>query len=137
MLKTLKWHSAAVWSVAFNPNPDESHILASGGGDNTTVIWDTTTGQPIKLHKAHSDLVSSVAFSPGRPNLLASGSRDETIIVWDVASNNFQKALKGQSKSWLASGINNVVFHPTIKVHPTEPRDFYVSQRSCILPNCL
>lgn len=64
-----------VWSVAFSPNND---LLASGSGDHTVKVWDTTMGALQQTLEGHLYDVNSVAFSPdGR--LLASGSGDHTV----------------------------------------------------------
>jgi len=80
----LHGHTDRVRSVAFSP---DGNTLASGGSeDNTIILWDVATGQPIgQPLTAHTNWVNSVAFSPDG-KLLASGSEDRTIILWDTAT---------------------------------------------------
>jgi WD40 repeat protein len=61
-------------------------VLASGSADNTIILWDVATHEPLGSPLArHLHWVESVAFSPDG-KLLASGSADSTIILWDVAT---------------------------------------------------
>ena len=70
-----------VRDVAFSP---DSQTLASASG-NSVQLWDAATGALKHTLEGHSDLVTSVAYSPdGRA--IASGSRYGTILLWDVAS---------------------------------------------------
>jgi len=79
----LHGHENTVQSVAFSP---DGTILASGSWDETVVLWDIASGQPIgEPLTGHAEAVTSVTFSPDG-TMLASGSNDETIILWDVAS---------------------------------------------------
>lgn len=47
--------------------------LASGGNDNTMMIWDTRTSMPQFVKKDHSAAVKALAWSPTNAGLLASG----------------------------------------------------------------
>jgi len=75
-------HQDQIRAVAVSP---DGHLLASGGFDNSVMLWDLATGQALGSPlSGHSDNVHSLAFSPdGR--LLASGSSDDTIVLWDLA----------------------------------------------------
>jgi WD40 repeat protein len=42
-------HSKPVWAIAFSPNEEESHILASAGEDETIRFWDTRLGECLKI----------------------------------------------------------------------------------------
>lgn len=58
-------------------------LLASGGRDNTVVIWELPQGdyQGVGLLDAP---VTKVAWQPGKNNLLASGCENGTVAVWLV-----------------------------------------------------
>ena len=68
-------------SVAFSP---DSTRLASGSGDNSIRLWDTTSHRcTAVMRDAHKHWVSSVAWSPNGTRL-ASGSWDRSVKLWDV-----------------------------------------------------
>ncbi len=76
-LQTLEGHAGQVLLVAFSVDGCQ---LASGSGDKTIKIWDTTMGALQQTLEGHTDWVRSVAFSAdGRQ--LASGSDDKTIKI--------------------------------------------------------
>ena len=95
-------------NVAFSP---DGKVLASESVDNTIILWDVATRQPLgEPLKGHSGGVTLVAFSPdGR--LLASGSDDMTILLWDVATRQPLGApLQGHS-----SFVTSAAFSPDSK----------------------
>jgi WD40 repeat protein len=67
-------------SVAFHPN---NRIVAVGFGDGRIGFWDVTQPAQVAETKAHTEEVTSLAFS--RNGWLASGSVDHLIKVWNVA----------------------------------------------------
>jgi WD40 repeat protein len=91
-----------VHSVAFSP---DGRRLASGCG-RQIILWDTVSGQLLRIFNIHTDYVESVAFSPdGR--CLASASRDKSIKVWDVASGRELRTYKGHN-----GAVRSVAFSP-------------------------
>lgn len=79
----LPGHSAFVWSAAFSP---DGQVLATGSADNTIILWDVATGEPIgSTLSNHGGPVRRVSFSPDGSRLV-SASFDNTVILWDVAS---------------------------------------------------
>jgi WD40 repeat protein len=83
LLAYLSKHTRGINSIAFSP---DGNILASGGLENTIILWDIKMREPIgEALKGHKDSIRSLAFSPDG-KILASGSNDGTIILWDVAT---------------------------------------------------
>jgi hypothetical protein len=97
----LKGHSSTVSAVSFSP---DGKTLASGSYDNTIILWDVETRQPIGQPLTASG-VTSVAFSPDGKTL-ASGSYDNTIILWDVETS------QPIGQPLTASGVTSVAFSP-------------------------
>jgi WD40 repeat protein len=69
-------------AMGFSP---DGTLLATGGSDQKTRIWETATGRELGTLEGHGQRVTAVSFSPdGRR--LATGSEDRTVKLWDVAS---------------------------------------------------
>ncbi|KAI8835163.1 putative platelet-activating factor acetylhydrolase isoform 1B alpha subunit [Chytriomyces cf. hyalinus JEL632] len=84
--RTLKGHTKAVNSVAFDFEERGSQLLASASSDLSIKIWDTASDYKcIRTLHGHSEIVSSVAFIyPG--DLLVSASRDKTVKIWQLSN---------------------------------------------------
>ncbi len=71
-------HKKPVLSAALSPN---GKYLASGGEDRSIHIWRVSTGELLRVLRAHTGDVNAVAFShDGR--FIASGGSDQTIKLW-------------------------------------------------------
>ena len=68
----------------------------SGSQDSTVRLWDAAIGAALQMLQGHSDLVSSVAFSPDG-KLVMSGSHDGTVQLWDAATGEALQTLEGHS----------------------------------------
>jgi len=77
------WDKAEVNGVAFSRDGEQ---LVSAGGDGTVKIWNSRTGEPIRIiPKAHTDSVVSVAFHPDGKHVASRGA-DLWVKVWDLTA---------------------------------------------------
>lgn len=76
-------HYGKIYDLEFSP---DGSWLATAAGDQTTQIWDVSSGQLTRLHtlEADSDL-RSLAFGE-EGNRLMAVSEDRTLKQWDVQS---------------------------------------------------
>ncbi|MCI5180789.1 MAG: hypothetical protein D3911_16015 [Candidatus Electrothrix sp. AW3_4] len=68
-------------SISFHPT---GTLLAATAGKNIQ-LWDCISGKETIVLEGHTDLVTSIAFSPDGKTL-ASTSRDETVRIWNYAT---------------------------------------------------
>ncbi len=76
-----KSHSSRIYSIKFDPN--NSHIIYSGGWDNTIQIWDIRTGLSTKsIYGPH---ICGDSLSVHENKLLTGSYRpDNSIEIWDL-----------------------------------------------------
>jgi len=79
-LHTLKAHAGGAACLAFSR---DGKTLASGGADNTAILWDVASGKEKHVLKGHQGVIRTLAFSV-EDQLLATGGDDKVIRVWDV-----------------------------------------------------
>ncbi|MBI3248809.1 MAG: WD40 repeat domain-containing protein [Deltaproteobacteria bacterium] len=94
----LDGHQGGVLSLALSV---DGTMLASGGDDNTIILWELPRGRQQAVLQGHQDSVSSLALSADGTTL-ASGSKDRTLIVWDVPSEQPRAVLRGH-QDWVLS----------------------------------
>ena len=102
-LTTNLGHAGNINSVSFSPN---GAYLASGGEDQTIVLWHLASGKELRRLSGHEQEVKSVAFHSNGEQLV-SGSRDGKILVWDVKTGDVLNRLKGHS-----AFVNSVDYSP-------------------------
>ena len=88
-LSDTRWPGSA--GLDFAPR---SERLASLGGDNTALVWDTDLQKPELVLTGHENDVNSVAWSPDGKQLVTS-SLDGTARTWDAQTANTLLVLKG------------------------------------------
>ena len=94
---SLDCHLGEILCLTFSP---DGQALASGSGDSTVRLWDTTTETPIAKCEGHKGWVLCMAWAPDS-SLLATGSMDNAIIIWEKDGKEKGK-LKGHTK-WITS----------------------------------
>jgi len=88
-------HGKAILCAAFSP--ETGTLLATGSGDHTAKIWDTSTGTPKHTLKGHSGWVFDVSWSPDGERL-ATCSQDKTVRVWNPKTGKqIDKEFRGHS----------------------------------------
>lgn len=103
-------HTDKVFAVAFNPDPNNP-MVASAGQDQTIILWDPTTGQPLgQPLRGHREPVWTLAFSPDGKTL-ASAGRGKRIILWALDSDS-----SPDDESPLARKIGDVLIGHTAAI---------------------
>ncbi|MCY3411779.1 MAG: hypothetical protein INQ03_09120 [Candidatus Heimdallarchaeota archaeon] len=104
---TLTGHTSEISSVRYSP---DGSILASGSGDASVRIWNSTTNKEIKTLSGHLGGVRSVSFSPDG-SILASGSDDNTIILWNTTTYEEISTLSGHT-----GNVRSIAFSPNGRI---------------------
>src|SRR5690606_35024765 len=73
-------HSSWVWGIDFS---HDGRYLATGGADNSVIVWDVVEGRRWMTLSGHSGTVFAVRFSPDGQSLL-SASVDGTVKLWSI-----------------------------------------------------
>lgn len=82
LFATLHGHKKEVQSVAWSP---DSSLLASGGEDNTTCVWNLASPEPLaRLHGGADGYMWGLAWSP-----------DGRLLAYGTGSTNFWEAVTG------------------------------------------
>ncbi|RMH70837.1 MAG: CHAT domain-containing protein [Cyanobacteria bacterium J007] len=106
---TLIEHSQPVITVAMSP---DGKMVASGGQDNTIMLWDLATGQLLRRLTGHGSPILSLAFSPDGKTLASSSNHefnDGTIALWDVETGQLKQSL---GRSLVALRVGSLAFSP-------------------------
>jgi hypothetical protein len=79
-LHDLIGHASRVLCAVYSP---DGKLIASGGDDHNTRIWDAGTFDQVGRLGGHEDYVYSLAWRADSQQLI-SGSGDGTVRIWDT-----------------------------------------------------
>ena len=97
-LQTLYAHTDRVASLAWSP---DASMLASSGWDNSVIVWDVSTGEPISMVPLRDPLwMQTLAFNNEGTFVLGGNSGAQggvTLHVWEAATGNLvYEAMAGE-----------------------------------------
>jgi dipeptidyl aminopeptidase/acylaminoacyl peptidase len=113
-LKIFEQPGHSVLSVAISP---DNKIVATGGNDNTIILWDINSGTKLNTLKGHTGWILSLCFSPSG-NYIASASKDHLGKIWDIRSGSEVVTLKGHSDA-----LSSIAYSPDGKTLATGSAD--------------
>lgn len=112
--KQFHGHNSLIRSVAYNPG---GNLVATGGYDQSVILWDAVEGKKINTLIGVFDKVRSVAFSPNGKWLACgtgykkNGELSGEIKLWNVNTGRVVNTFRGHSKV-----VRSVVFSPNGKL---------------------
>uniref|UniRef100_A0A0C3SGI6 Uncharacterized protein n=1 Tax=Guillardia theta (strain CCMP2712) TaxID=905079 RepID=A0A0C3SGI6_GUITC len=80
--------------IAFHPN---CNYIATGGTDRTVRVWDTVSGNQIRIYRGHSTGVSAVRFSHDGLSLASGGDNGE-VLLWNLSSDRLLSSYQGHAQ---------------------------------------
>lgn len=83
--KTFNGHLQEVCGLKWSTFGND--ILASGGNDNSVILWDLSMNKSYTKLDDHNAAIKALAWSPHQRNILATGggTADRTIRVWNTS----------------------------------------------------
>ncbi len=104
--------------------------------DKTAKLWDVKSGKEIKTLKGHTDLFTSLSFSPDSKTL-ASASHDNTVKLWNVNTGREIQTLKEDKGNFNSSYIQSLSFSPDGKTLASASSDNTIKLWNFDLDNLL
>lgn len=101
-IATCLGHSAAIWSVEFNPDATQ---IVSAALDGTARVWDSRSGESLGILHTGTRNCSHACFSPDGRHIVTSD--DTGVILWD-----WPGATKRDLKVDTPSKVNYANFSP-------------------------
>jgi WD40 repeat protein len=85
---------------------NDSRFILTGHHSGILILWDVSTGRPIRTFKGRSPKISSVAYSPDGSFALC-GSSDSTLELWNTSTGQNMRTFQGHSDN-----VTSVAFSP-------------------------
>ena len=107
----LRGHKQEVCGIEWSP---DGRCLASGGNDNTLLVWDNRADQPTHRFEDHTAAVKALSWSPHQRGLLVSGggTADRSMRFRDVltgeALHHFDTGSQVCNLAW-SKNVNEIV----------------------------
>jgi WD40 repeat protein len=95
-------HNGDVTALALSP---DGETIAVGTSDKEIHLWDTQSGQHLRVLKGHEHWVSSLTFNP-EGKVLASGGADQAIKLWDVSNGELLRTIYQEGYRVTSVGFN-------------------------------
>lgn len=88
-------------------SPDGRYILSNNGGrpranpgeEANLILWETATGEPVRIFRGHTGGVGGLAFSPDGRRALSGAFLGE-MILWDVDTGAIIRRFSENSGDW-------------------------------------
>jgi WD40 repeat protein len=78
-------------------SPDGKQV-ATGSNDDAVTIWNSATGEKLRVLKGHDNNVKAVIYSSGGKWLVSAGD-DNKIIIWDQAEGSLIRKIAGHKEN--------------------------------------
>jgi WD40 repeat protein len=114
-------HRRPVTSVAFSP---DGRRLVTASKDNDAIVWDTASGRPLRVLRAHFGPVFDARYSPDGRWIVTAGPT--TAGLWNAANGAFVRYLRGAPGPLAAAA-----FAPDSRAVVTVSRDGTVRRYRC------
>ncbi|MFC1601037.1 DVUA0089 family protein [Candidatus Sumerlaeota bacterium] len=98
----VRYGLGSIMCADYSPNADRPRIAT--GGPAGIVIWNTATGEVIRVLSALGHEVRCIAFSPDGSRILTGGT-DQTARLWDVDTGMEVRVFRGHLEN-----VNSVAF---------------------------
>ena len=98
----MRGHAPGQWIFSVAWSPDGTR-LASGSGDETVKVWDTSNGRELVTLRGHTAVILAVGWSADGKSL-ASASNDGTVRIWAPLAGQEVLSLPGHFLAWSRDG---------------------------------
>ncbi len=128
LVRTLRGHTGWIGRIAWSP---DGRMIASPSEDRTIRLWDTGTGDCLRMFEGSKGAVYCVAFDPSS-GTLASGGSDHTVRLWKADSGRLLRTLEGHHKT-----VKSVAFKPNGHTLASGSTDGTVKLWDAVTGECL